>query len=320
MKIFCDGVFDLFHYGHVNHFEKIKKLYPDSYLLVGVLKDSDAIEYKRKPIFNQEKRNALVNSCKYVDETTFDYPMIITHEYMKDNDIDLIVHAFTNKKEFEQQYKFFEVPIKENKFVELDYDKRISTTNILNNNYINNPNKENWDLIWEKKGESSIDNVNELDGYEGTDFDPKLSFENIIETLNIKKTDKVLEIGCGAGLLSQFFNDYNYYGIDYSSSLVQKNIKLFNSKVYNCSANNLMFKDKYFDYCFCIGVFEYFPSKDYMKEVIKEMERVAKNTIYILNIRSKTHTKRNQKHKFNGVFQHLVYNKNDHPTVPARYT
>ena len=42
MIIFCDGVFDLFHYGHVNHFKNIKDLYPDSYLIVGVLIDSIA--------------------------------------------------------------------------------------------------------------------------------------------------------------------------------------------------------------------------------------------------------------------------------------
>ena len=56
MIIFCDGVFDWFHHGHVNHFKNIKELYPDSFLLVGVLNDLEASSYKRKSHFNEEKR------------------------------------------------------------------------------------------------------------------------------------------------------------------------------------------------------------------------------------------------------------------------
>ena len=52
MIIYCDGVFDLFHNGHINHFKQIKQLYPNSYLIVGVVSDSDASSYKRIPFFN----------------------------------------------------------------------------------------------------------------------------------------------------------------------------------------------------------------------------------------------------------------------------
>ena len=103
----------------------------------------------------------------------------------------------------------------------------------------------------------------------------------------------------------------DYFGIDYSSTLINKNINLFKSKVYNTSANNLPFKDKYFDYSFSFSVFEYFPSKQYTQEVLEEMHRVTKKGIYIINIRNKTHIKKKEKHKFDGVFQHLVYNLDD---------
>ena len=88
-------------------------------------------------------------------------------------------------------------------------------------------------------------------------------------------------------------------------------MKLYNSKVYNCSADKTPFKDKFFDYSFSIGVFEYFPSKEYSLEVINEMKRVTKKGIYIINIRKNTHDCKKEKHKFNGVYKHLIYNTDD---------
>jgi len=318
MKLFCDGVFDLLHYGHINHFKKIKELYPNSYLLVGILNDEESTLYKRQPIFNERKRLQLVESCKYVDEVTLDYPSIMTEEFINTNNIDLIIHAFSDKNDFENQNKFFLVPIKLNKFKEIDYDKSISTTSILsninnnNNNKIKNSIKEGWDLIWEKKGSIDDDNLFNLNGYDETNFNPELCFNEIKNKLNINKNDKILEIGCGAGLLSKLFDkEYNYFGIDYSSNLIQKNIKILNCKVYNCEANKLIFKDKYFDYTFSVCVFEYFPSKEYMFESLKEIIRVKKKGICILNIRKKTHNEKKSKHKFDGTFQHLIFSPDD---------
>ena len=321
MKIFCDGVYDLFHIGHVNHFEKIKKLYPESYLLVGILNDEETTKYKRKPIFNEEKRKDFVDSCKYVDETTFDYPAIITEEFMNKNNIDLVVHAFSDSNDFEKQLKFFKYPIEKNKFLKIDYDKSISSTEILkkmnlkeNNSDEKNLDKEGWDLIWEKKGKTDDDDPIFLNGYEETKFNPLDCVNEIINQLKIKKGDKILEVGPGAGLLSKYFiDDYNYFGIDYSSSLVMKNIKLYNSKIFNCEARKLPFKDKYFDFIFSVCVFEYFPTKEYMREVLNEIDRVSKKGVYILNLRKVTHTSKKVKHKFEGVFKHIIYNEDDFP-------
>ena len=74
-----------------------------------------------------------------------------------------------------------------------------------------------------------------------------------------------------------------------------------------CDANSTPFKDNYFDYSFSIGVFEYFPDTEYTRTVLKEMERVTNKAIYILNIRKETHAEIKSKHKYSGVFQHLIY-------------
>tara|TARA_Y100000591_G_C21691934_1_gene623599 strand:- start:336 stop:965 length:630 start_codon:yes stop_codon:yes gene_type:complete len=183
--------------------------------------------------------------------------------------------------------------------------------NIKNNNY-NLHSKEGWDKVWELKGLNTNNNIFELNGYDDTDFDPINTFEDIIKVLGIQKGNKVLEIGCGAGLFTQLFQtNYDYYGIDYSRSLINKNIKLNNSLVYNCEASNTPFKDKYFDYGVSISVFEYFPNKEYTKQVIEEMERVCIKGIYILNIRNKTHTSKLNKHKLDGPTTHTLHSRCD---------
>ena len=315
MKVFCDGVFDLFHYGHYSHFKKIKDKYKNCILFVGVLNDNESTSYKRKPIHNMYKRLKIVSSCKYVDEVTIDYPMIMNKEFMENNNIDLIVHAFSDDTDINKQQYYFEYPISIGKFETIEYDTSISTTKIIHN--INNStndinNKQGWDRIWELKGQTTSNNLFDINGYDDTDFNYKQTFEHIIKKLGINEGDRILEIGCGAGMFTKLFmNDYNYYGIDYSRSLINKNIELNNSVVYNCEASDTPFKDKYFDYVISVGVFEYFPNKQYMKNVLKEINRVCSKGIYILNIRHKTHLNKLNKHKFDGPTSHTIFEIND---------
>ena len=312
MKIFCDGVFDLFHEGHVKHFKKIKDLYPKSTLFVGVFNDKDSTTYKRKPYYTETQRLSLVKACKYVDDATVDYPGIMTEEFINDNNIDLIVHAFSNRCDFEKQTKYFEVPVRLKKMKIIDYNEGISTTKIIKDIYSADsfelPNKSGWNKIWELKGNEETNELGTLNGYENTEFDVNYCYKHMVIKLDIKPTNKILEVGCGAGQFSELFSlNFDYYGIDYSRSLVNRNILLTQSKVFNCEANNIPFKPNYFEYSFSIGVFEYFPSKEYAYNVLNEMERMTTNSVYILNIRTKTHEEKQSKHKYEGDFQHLTY-------------
>lgn len=39
------------------------------------------------------ERVELVSACKYVDETITNAPLIITHEFLQEFNLDLVVHA-----------------------------------------------------------------------------------------------------------------------------------------------------------------------------------------------------------------------------------
>lgn len=159
--------------------------------------------------------------------------------------------------------------------------------------------KYKWQKIWERKGKINTNNLVELDGFEATTINPKIVVSKIIKLLDIKKTDKVLEVGCGAGMLAQCLK-CNYVGVDYSNSLVKKHIKLLGNSVLVAEANNLPFKDKFFDKVFAYSVFHYFPDKKYVKKALKEMKRVSRGSIFIGDLPESSHRK-----------SHLLFKKSD---------
>jgi len=171
--------------------------------------------------------------------------------------------------------------------------------------------KNYWKNVWEKKGNLKIKDLKELDGYEATTIDPKKVSDNIKEILEIEKTDKILEVGCGAGMLAQYI-ECDYVGIDYSKSLVKKHIKILNNPVLVAEANNIPFKDKYFDKVFAYGIFHYFEDKKYASDVVKELKRVCKGKIFIGDLPERSHRKEHLLYKrsdFKGVLSEGFYNK-----------
>jgi choline-phosphate cytidylyltransferase len=129
--IYTDGIYDLFHRGHAESFSQIKKMFPNCYLIVGIINDKDATGYKRKPIYNEEDRYYLVENMKSVDEIVKSAPLIITEEYLDKYKIDLVVHGFSNPNDSQKQDDFFKIPIQLGKFSEIPYYSSISTTEIL---------------------------------------------------------------------------------------------------------------------------------------------------------------------------------------------
>ena len=125
--IYTDMVGDLFHSGHINILKESKKL--GDILIVGVHSDKDVENYKRKPIINMQNRIIVIEACKYVDKIIPNSPLIITNEFVKKYNINIITHAFIDEKNQNNQSSFTE-EIKD-KLVILPYTKNISTTDII---------------------------------------------------------------------------------------------------------------------------------------------------------------------------------------------
>lgn len=129
MRIYADGVFDIFHYGHARLFEQIKKLYPDCYLIVGVCKDEDIAYYKRKPIFTWKERVESIQHCKWVDEV-IEGPWIITTDFMVKHKIDFVAHD-NIPYPCESIEDVYELPKKNGQFIATHRTPSISTTDII---------------------------------------------------------------------------------------------------------------------------------------------------------------------------------------------
>ena len=129
VRVYMDGVFDLFHRGHI---ESIKKcLNYGNEIIIGVISDKDAESYKRLPIINEIDRIEIIKNLKLVTDIIFPCPLIITKKFIIENKIDIVVHGFYNEADFEKQTEFFKIPIKMGIFRKIEYYSKISTTDII---------------------------------------------------------------------------------------------------------------------------------------------------------------------------------------------
>lgn len=67
--VFCGGVFDLLHNGHIEYLEEVKSM--GDILVLGVSSDKRVKERKgeNRPIHNQETRAKIIDAIRYVDYT-----------------------------------------------------------------------------------------------------------------------------------------------------------------------------------------------------------------------------------------------------------
>ena len=92
IRVYSDGCWDMFHFGHARQFEQIKKMIPNVELIVGVCSCADIKSHKGMYVMDDAERVENMRHCKWVDEIIANCPWTPTIEFMDENRIDFIAH------------------------------------------------------------------------------------------------------------------------------------------------------------------------------------------------------------------------------------
>jgi cytidyltransferase-like protein len=133
MRVYVDGVWDMFHVGHLKCLEYARAYGEgsgrDCELIVGVVSDEDAASYKRVPLIPHEERCQIVRALRIVTAVIPACPLVVTHTFLEVHGIDKVVHGFANDADRQKQARFFEGL--GSAFQEIPYTSGVSTTELM---------------------------------------------------------------------------------------------------------------------------------------------------------------------------------------------
>ncbi|CAD7697808.1 unnamed protein product [Ostreobium quekettii] len=92
VRVYADGIFDLFHFGHARALEQAKKLFPNTHLIVGCCSDKLTHKYKGKTVMTDAERYEALRHCRWVDQIVKDAPWVVTPEFIEKYKIDYVAH------------------------------------------------------------------------------------------------------------------------------------------------------------------------------------------------------------------------------------
>ena len=194
----------------------------------------------------------------------------------------------------------------------------------------------NWQQIWARRSYSKYSELRLKDLIDLNGFDKgagKVEISDwrnyakiVIEKLNIKEKNSILEIGCGSGALLYAIRehiDVTLGGIDYSENLIRvAKYMLPEAKFQVSEANNISISDKY-DFIISNAVFHYF-DLDYASDVMLNMVKILNQggAIFILdvpNLTTKTELELIRKQELSHSEYDVMYKNLEHTYYDQKY-
>lgn len=176
IRIYADGVFDLFHLGHMKQLEQAKKAFPNVTLVCGVPLDVETHKRKGLTVLSDKDRCETLKHCRWVDEVIPNAPWSVDTAFLKKHNIDYVAHD-------DLPYALAELddvyaPIKEaGKFLATQRTEGILTLDIilkvirdydkyLMRNFARGATRKELNVLWLKKNELDLKkNIQDFRGY-----------------------------------------------------------------------------------------------------------------------------------------------------------
>ncbi|KAH7924459.1 hypothetical protein BV22DRAFT_509458 [Leucogyrophana mollusca] len=164
VRIYADGVYDLFHFGHALQLRQAKLSFPNVHLLVGVNTDEDVKANKARSIMNHAERCEAVRHCRWIDEVIPDCPWILDEAFIEHWKIDYVAHDEEPyaSEDMDDVYGFVKGL---GKFIPTRRTPGVSTSDLLER-IVSGYRKRDFDKKLEKMGHAELK-------AEGSDFEDR---------------------------------------------------------------------------------------------------------------------------------------------------